>query len=147
MPNNAIAEMQLGGRRKTLYERRRTVQVGLLVLLAVNGILGFLAFRPSSLQVGDIERLRTDRRERKETVDRLKKVEASLVESAKQGDQFYDTKFLPASTGFATIMEEVEKIATANGVKKGSVSYSTQPVKDREGIEVVEINTGIDGDY
>jgi Tfp pilus assembly protein PilO len=148
MPINPIPEVQLGAaRRRTLYERRRLVQGALLMLLIVNVVLGFFAFRPNPIERGELERLRIERRGRQETVDRLRQIQASLVESARRGDQFYDVQFLPASTGYATLMEEVERIANATGVKKGSESYSSQPVKDRPGIEAVDIDTSVDGDY
>ena len=143
-----MTEVQLGTvRRRTLYERRRMVQAGLLVLLVVNGVLGFFAFQPSALQAGELERLRIERKGRKESVDRLKRIESSLVESARRGDEFYEVRFLPASTGFATIMEEVDKIANSTGVRKGSVAYTPTEMKDHPGLETVEIDTSVDGDY
>lgn len=148
MPSNRAAGLQIAGtHRTTLYERRRTVYAVLLVLLAVNGVLAFFAFQPASFQAADLEKLKNERRARRETVDRYRKIEVSLVESAKQGDQFYEVQFLPASTGFATIMEEFDKVAVSNGVRKGPVSYTTSPLKDRPGLESVIIDTAIDGEY
>jgi Tfp pilus assembly protein PilO len=145
---STIPEVKLGGsRRRTLYERRRAVQAGLLVLLVINGVLGFFVFRPNALQRGELQRLRIEERDLNQTVTRLKQIQSSLVESARRGDEFYNVKFLPASTGFATIMEEVEKIATASGIKTGSVSFSPHEVKDRAEIEAVEIDTSVDGEY
>src|SRR5437870_4176624 len=110
MPSNQIAEAvgaaRSAGRRRTLFERRRTVQVALLVLLAVDGLFGFLTLRPNGLSVkqqqAQLDQLNDELKTRKETVARQKAVERSLVESGKLGTEFIQTKFLPAATGFST---------------------------------------------
>ena len=134
-----------------LYERRRLVQGFLFGLLLLDGLIFFLAFRPAgqsfSQQRMELEKLNNEAKGKREMVARLKKVEANLTESMRQAEEFSKTKFLPADTGFSTIMEELDRIAVANNVRKGSVSYGVKPLKDRADIEAVEMDTALEGEY
>jgi Tfp pilus assembly protein PilO len=137
--------------KRDLYERRRWVRGGLLALLVLDGLFLFFSFRPlglsASQQNDDLQSLREEAKGKRETVARLRKIESTLGESNRLGDQFYQSKFLPAESGFGTIMEEVEKLAVANGVRKGTVSYGVQEIKDRPDLEEVSIDTTLEGDY
>lgn len=131
-----------------LYEHRRIVQGGLLALLVVNALFMFLIFRMGhEQQRGDLDQLNIEAKGRRETVARLKLIETNLGESRRLGDEFYNKKFLPITTGFSTVMEEVDKLAVSNGVRKGGVNYSLREVKDHPDIQQVEIDTSLEGDY
>ena len=148
MRNNAGAKKRWTG---DLYEHRRAVQAGLLALLVIDAAFLFLVYRPlgSSFaqQRAGLEQLTAEAKARRETVARLKQIEASLGESNKLGNDFYNQRFLPAETGFSTIMEEVDKLAVANNVVKGGVNYSLAEVKDHPEIAQVLIDTSLEGDY
>ena len=131
-----------------LYERRRMVQGGLLVLLAVDLLFVFLIFRMGhEQQRGDLDQLNIEAKGRRETVARLKLIENNLGESSRLGSEFYQKKFLSLTTGFSTVMEEVDRLAVANGVRKGGVNYSLHEVRDHPDIQQVEIGTSLEGDY
>jgi len=137
--------------KRDLYEHRRWVRGGLMTLLVIDALFFFFSFRPMGMsfsqQNGELQSLRDEAKGRRETVDRLRKIEGALSDSNRLGDQFYQTKFLPAETGFGTIMEEVDKLAVANGVHKGAVSYGVHEIKDRVDLEEVDIDTTLDGEY
>ena len=136
---------------RSLYERRRVVWGVLIGLLAVDLALVFFTLRPNGLSVAqqraEVARLNGELQAHRESLEHLERIKAMLAESTHQGDDFLKTKFLPAETGFSTLMEEVDKLAVANGVRKGGVNYTTTPVKDRPGIETVAIDTTLEGDY
>ena len=130
---------------------RRPIQIGLVVLLLLDLLFFVLAFRPAGQSFAEqkqaLDRLRSDIGAHRETVERLRKIEASLASARSQGDEFYRTRFLPQATGFSTIMEEVDKLVSATGVRKGTVNYAVAEVKDRSDLEEVEITTSLEGEY
>jgi Tfp pilus assembly protein PilO len=137
--------------KRDLYEYRRWVRGGLIALLVIDAIFLFFSFRPmgstASQQQEELKGLRDDAKAKRESVARLKKIESTLAESGRLGDQFYASKFLPAESGFGTIMEQLDKLAVSNSVHKGSVSYALQEIKDRPDLEGVVIDTTLEGDY
>jgi Tfp pilus assembly protein PilO len=137
--------------KRDLYEYRRWVRGGLIALVVIDALFFFFSFRPMgrsfSQQNEELKSLRDDAKSKREKVERLRKIEATLGESNRLGEQFYQTKFLPAETGFGTIMVEMERLADSTGVHKGAVSYSVQEIKDRPDIEGVSISTSLQGDY
>lgn len=130
---------------------RRVVQVALVALFAVDVAFFVLGFLPATQsfaeQRKELESLTEEVKAKRQAVAALKKVEASLSESRKQDDEFYRTKFLPRATGYSQIMEEVDKLAQATGVKKGSVGYGLGELKGRPDLNVVQITTSVDGEY
>jgi Tfp pilus assembly protein PilO len=136
---------------RSLYDRRRAVWGALLGVLALDAALVFFTLRPSGLsmaqQKAELARLNADLKTRRDSLAHLEHIQAMLSDSGRQGEEFLKTKFLPAETGFSTIMEEVDKLAVSNGVRKGGVSYSNAAVKDRPGIEAITIDTSLEGEY
>jgi Tfp pilus assembly protein PilO len=151
MPNNPDNSAPGSGLKRDLYEHRRWVHGGLIALLVIDALFFFFSYRPlglsASQQLESLKALRDEAKGKREAVARLKKIEATLGESSRLGDQFYESRFLPAETGFGTIMEELEKLSVATGVHKGSVSYGVQDIKNRPDLEGVAIDTTVEGEY
>ncbi len=147
MSKNSQAGKTRGGRR----DWRRVVQVALVVLLVVDVLFFILGFLPAGQtfagQKGELEKLREDLKDRQNAVAHLKKVEAALADARARGDEFYTTKFLPQTTGYSRVMEEVDKLAMSAGVRKGSVAYAAAEVKNRPDLIAVDITTSVEGDY
>lgn len=137
-----------GSGRRSL---RRPIQIGLLALLLVDLLFFVLAFRPAGQSIAEqrqgLERLRADLEQRRAAVERLHAIEANLTEARRGGEDFYRTRFLPKAIGFSVIVEELDKLASANGVRKGPVGYNLAEVKGRSDLEAVEITTSLEGDY
>lgn len=150
-PQSGPRKASRQGMTRDLYEHRRWVHGVLLALLVLDALFFFFSFRPMgqsfSQQDAELKSLREDAKGRRLKVDRLRKIEATLGDSNRLGDQFYQTKFLPAETGFGTIMEEVDKLAVATGVHKGAVSYSVRDIKNRPDLEGIDIGTTLEGEY
>jgi len=147
MPRNSQAGKTRSGRR----DWRRLIQIALVALLVVDVLFFILGFMPSGQsftgQKSDLEKLRDDLKVRQVAVAHLKKVEAALADSRQKGDEFYTTKFLPQTTGYSRVMEEVDKLAKSAGVKKGGVAYAAAEVKNRPDLIAVDITTAVEGDY
>ena len=139
------------GLQRPRRDWRRIIQIAFLVLLVLDLLFVFLALRPVGLssagQKKELEDLSAELKGRRETVAALQKIEASLAEARHQGDEFYSRQFLPNSTGYSTIMEEVDRLAAASEVRKGSVAYNLSEVKNRSDLEQVDITTSLEGDY
>jgi hypothetical protein len=130
----------------------RSVLPALLVLLAVVNVLVFaLALKPVGARAREqrdtLQRLQEDQQARGAALARLREI-ISLLDAARTDDAaFYQEKFLPRNEGFSIIMEELDKVAKANNVNKGSVAYSLGEVPGRPEINQVEITTTVDGEY
>lgn len=149
MPKNNHAEAGAAPAARTGVWR---VFPAVLFVLAVLNLLFFaLALRPAGERArGEregLQRLQTDLHSRRETVGRLRDIESKLGEARRQDVEFYQQKFLPRETGFSTIMEELEKLAQANHVRKGGVSYSLTDVPGHPELSQVDIMTVLDGEY
>lgn len=146
-PPNQTSEPPAAARR-----RWRRILQGLLAALFLLNVLFFaLALKPAGLrsreQAEMFGRLQRDLESRRETVGRLRKIAATLGEAGRQDAEFYQGKFLPKPTGFSIIMEELDRLAKANQVRKGAVGYTTGEVRGRAELNQVDVTTVLDGDY
>lgn len=140
-----------GSSRPARRDWRRIIHIAFLVLVVLDLLFVFLALRPVGLssagQKKELEDLRAELKGRRETVAALRRIETNLAEARRQGDEFYSHRFLANSTGYSTIMEEVDRLALANGVRKGMVSYDLNEVRNRGDLQQVDITTSLEGDY
>ena len=131
--------------------RWRLLQGLLAGLLAVNILFFYLAPKPAgerAREQAEVERqLDQDLGSRQETVERLRNITENLDQARQQGLQFHKDKFLPKLEGFRILMEELDKLARANRVSKGNVSYSLSEVKGRPELNEVRVTTVLEGDY
>jgi Tfp pilus assembly protein PilO len=145
--NNPTATVARPPRR----DRRKTIRFTLATLLGVNLILVALVFWPAgqsyASQKQELEKLRADAQGKRELVGRGRMIEANLATARKQGDDFYNKQFLPSATGYSVIMEEIDKLAQSNGVKKGGVGYTVGEVKNRPDLQSIDISTTLEGEY
>ena len=128
---------------------RRLLQGLLAGLLAINIL--FFSLAPAGerarKQAELFRRLGQDLESHRETVKRLRDIAANLDQARQQGLEFHQDKFLPKPTGFSILMEELDKLARANRVRKGTVSYSLSEVKGRPELNEVHVTTVLEGDY
>lgn len=131
---------------------RRVALPALLVLLALINILVFaLALKPAGIRTREqrdtLQRLQDEGQSRRATVARLREIISRLDVARNENAAFYQDKFLPRATGFSTIIESLDKLAKANNVSKGPVSYTLTDVPGRADVNQVEIVTTVEGDY
>jgi len=150
MPKSSQANQALG-LRAAHRPWRRFLQGALAILVVVNAMFFVLALKPAGARAREqaemFRRLQSDLESRRVTVERLRKIVASLEEGSHQDAEFYRTKFLPKPTGFSIIMEELDKLAKANRVRKGGVNYALGEVRGRPELNQVDVSTTLEGDY
>ncbi len=131
--------------------RRRLLQGLLAGLLAVNILFFILALKPGGQRAREqaevFRELGQDLESRRETVKRLRNIAANLGQARHQGLEFHRDKFLPKPTGFSILMEEVDKLARANRVRKSTVTYSLSDVQGQPELNEVHVTTVLEGDY
>jgi Tfp pilus assembly protein PilO len=140
---------------ETVTARRevwRSVLPALLVLLAVVNVLVFaLALKPVGARTREqrdtLQRLQEERQARGAAVARLREIVSRLDAARIDDAAFYQEKLLSRNEGFSIIMEELDKLARASNVNKGSVGYSLGDVPGRPEVNQVEISTMVDGEY
>ena len=130
---------------------RRLLQGLLAGLLAVNILFFSLALKPAGERAREqaelFRGLGQDLESRRETVKRLRNIAANLGQARTQGLQFHRDKFLDKPTGFSILMEELDKLARANRVRKGTVTYSLSDVQGQPELNEVHVTTVLEGDY
>lgn len=151
MPRNDHPDPDAGAAVLARRSRRRITQGLLAVMVLVDVLFFSLALKPAGQRAREqreaFERLRNDLQSRRETLVRLRKIAGNIGDARGQDMEFYQEKFLPKPTGFSIIMEEVDRLAQANKVRKGAVSYGLAEVRGRPELNQVEINTTVEGDY
>ncbi len=121
------------------------------VLVVVNLVFFVLLLKPTgeraNQQRQQVDALRKELQSDRDAAARLREIAGNLDVSSREGSDFYSQKFLSKLTGFSVVMEEVDRAARANNVRKGGVSYTLQPIQGRPDMEQVDISTMVDGDY
>ncbi len=82
----------------------------------------------------------------KADVERGEKIKASLPQVGKDCDGFYKADFLPASTGYSAVVEELTEITHKAGLKTGGVSFQQKELKGH-GVTEIAMKTTVEGDY
>jgi type IV pilus assembly protein PilO len=82
----------------------------------------------------------------KADVARGEKIKASLPQVGKDCDGFYQSDFLPASSGYSAVVADLTEITRKAGLKTGSVSFAQKELKDH-GVTQVVVKTTVEGDY
>jgi Tfp pilus assembly protein PilO len=144
----AISEAPSGAR---VFPWRPVLLGAIGVLLAINLVFFVLLLKPAGQraeqQRQQVEELRKQMQSHRDAAAALHSIAGNLDVSSREGSDFYAQKFLPKPTGFSIVMEEVDRAARANNVRKGSVSYGLGAVAGRPDLEQVDITTVVDGDY
>ncbi len=121
------------------------------MLVVVNVTFFALALKPAGArarqQAETFRRLQSDLESRRKTVAQLREIVGGLDKAGGQSSDFYRAKFLPKPTGFSIVMEELDKLAKANRVRKGSVNYALGEVRGRPELNQVDVSTTLEGDY
>lgn len=151
MPRNSPPKQVWEARAASHRSWRRILQWLLGALVLVNVLFFALALKPAGLRAREqaemFRRLQSDLESRRGMVDRLRKIVAGLDEGGRQDTEFYRAKFLPKPTGFSIVMEELDRLAKANRVRKGTVSYALGAVRGRPELNQVDVTTMLEGDY
>ncbi len=151
MPRNNNANIDADASLPSRRSWRRALQALLVALALVDALFFALLLKPAGerarLERDAFEQLRSELQARRDSLAGLRLVTANTSAARSEDVSFYQQRFLPASAGFSIIMEEVDKLAQANKVRKGSVTYALGDVRGQPELNQVDISTMIEGEY
>jgi hypothetical protein len=116
---------------KSIYRRQRQQYV-FAALLGVIGVVNLLFFlilyRPARSEYyglqESIQRLHGEVQSRKQSVERLEKLNAQLETSEQDRRQLFTTHFISRATGYSEILPKLERIAEDAAVKTTRKEYA-----------------------
>lgn len=137
--------------RKGESSARSRIQRILAVLLALNGSLLFLVFRPldrsPAERQAELQRSRVQYEGALNTVKQMRDLRARVQAAIQNDQQFSREHFLPRKTAFSAMLTDLERLASQNRLKTSSVSYRLKEDPKQPGFVNVEVTMTIDGQY
>jgi Tfp pilus assembly protein PilO len=126
------------------------IGLGLVLLLAVDIGLGVFLWKaaregPQAMHQ-QRDRLALHAKLLKADVARGESIRTSLPQVGKDCDNFYHDQFLPASTGYSSVVSDLGAIAQKSAVRTSGVSFAQKEVKGR-GVEEITIKATVQGGY
>ena len=120
-------------------------------LLAANIAAAVIAFKPFGGSAEDL------RRERADAGRRLAQLQANLAKTRqlvgnvelarREGDEFLGKYFTDRRTTSSTIIEELDRTATASGLKLRNYNAELNEIEGSDTLEMMSLNTAYEGDY
>jgi Type II secretion system (T2SS), protein M subtype b len=129
---------------------KKAISIALCVLVAMDLVLIVLVWRnsvrgPEEMRL-ERDRLAIEARLLRADVTRGEGIRASLPQVGKDCDAFYDQSFLPASTGYSEIDNDLSAIASKAGVRTTGYAFTEKEVNGR-GVTEVTMSTSVEADY
>jgi Tfp pilus assembly protein PilO len=129
---------------------KRSVLIGLVVVLLLDGALLVVDWRAARASM-------RSQREQAAQLNRQAALLASDVARAdsirsriplvkQNSDRFYADQFLPAATGYSSIVAELGELAGHSGLKTGGISFKQKELPKR-GVTEIQISASVEGDY
>lgn len=129
---------------------KRRVVWAIAVLFVVDLVVFFAGLRPFRVVEARRLALRSDLRrqfeERRQEVARLRDIQSKVEAAREQGDAFLRDQLLPQKEGFSTVVNELDAMAAAAAVRKGTVNFKTKSLQGHSLFEV-GLSTTVEGDY
>jgi Tfp pilus assembly protein PilO len=154
MPWRGFSEMSgsvVSAGRNGKSRTRARLRVAILAVLAVNAVLAVLVFhRPGFTlpqQQAELLRARESFEAAQESVHQMRDLRSKLQGALQNGDQFAREHFLARGEGFSAILTDLERRASATGLRPGGITYSLSDQEDQPGWTGVEVTLTVEGDY
>jgi len=129
---------------------KRWVRNGVTALLAADalllGVLWYNAIEHPEAEQRNLERLRQENKKLGGDVRRATTFREELPQVQKNCESFLRDTLLVSSSGYSTIVADLEKIASEAGLPPGTVGFKQKPA-DKQGIIEVEVTAAVDGPY
>jgi Tfp pilus assembly protein PilO len=141
--------LSAGGNGKS--RTRARLRVAILAVLAVNAVLVVLIFQRPGFTLPQQQAELVQARERFETaqtsVHQMQDLRSKLQVALQNGDQFAREHFLARGEGFSAILTDLERRASATGLRPGGITYQLSEEQDQPGWTSVEVTLTVEGDY
>jgi len=130
---------------------RVVVRAVLGLLLVANLAAAVFVFRPWGGSPEDLQRrlseLRTDVRQRAETVQRLRTLVETVEKTHNEADGFMGKYFLDDRTAYSTVLTELSDLAQQAGIKQKEHSFTTEPIEGSDTLSMMVITGYYEGTY
>jgi len=130
---------------------RVVMRVIIGILLVANLAAAVVAFKPFG---GSAEDLRQNQQSLQAELTTLRarlaktKQVAERVETARtQGDQFLAKYFLSERSASASLLQDLDQMATEAGIKMGQASFQPQEIEGSDTLYMLSIQAGFEGSY
>jgi hypothetical protein len=120
-------------------------------LLAANLAAAVIAFKPFGGSADDLQReeaaLNRQLSGLRDHVAKSKQLVAKMQNARKDTDLFMAKYVTDEHSGASTILDELARIATEAGVRPLPQSYNEQEIKGSDGMKMVSVTEGCEGNY
>jgi len=120
-------------------------------LLAANLVAAVIAFKPFGGSVDDLQREEAALNQQlsglRDHVAKSKQLVAKLQNARQDTDQFMAKYITDERVGASTLLDELNRIATEAGVRPLPQSYNEQEIKGSDGMKMVSVTEGCEGNY
>jgi Tfp pilus assembly protein PilO len=129
---------------------KRGVLTGLVVVLLLDGVLLVVNWRAARAsmhsQREQAARLNRQADQLASDVTRAEAIRGRIPQVKQNSDRFYADQFLPAATGYSSIVAELGELAGHSGLKTGGISFKQKELEKR-GVTEIQISASVEGDY
>ena len=120
-------------------------------LLAANIVAAVIAFKPFGGSADDLQRERADSGRRLAQLQARLAATRQLVDKVelarREGDDFLAKYFTDRRTTYSTIIEELDRTATASGLKLRNYNGELNEIEGSDTLQMMSLNTAYEGDY
>lgn len=147
-PSNHIAAASSHAEGSRSRNRLRAILAG---LLALNLALAAMALRSpgrtEEQRRSDLAQLEEQHREALRTVQRLRQLKQKVQDATANEQAFARANFLPRNSAFSQMLADLERLASANRLQPGDVTYSLTEPDNQLGWVGVDVTLSVEGDY
>lgn len=122
----------------------------LAILLTLDVALIILDWRNAETATGsqklEAAHLKQETAQFEKDVARAQAIRNHMPEVRKNCEHFYTERFLPASTGYSSVVADLGELAGHAGLKTTGVTFKQRAIEKR-GVLEIDINASIEGDY
>jgi hypothetical protein len=139
------------GNGKSVSSARSRIQRILAVLVVLDGVLLFLAFRPPGPSLAEREaefsRSRAQYETALSTVKQMHDLQTKFQSALQNDQQFSQDHFLQRKTAFSAMLTDLERLASQNQLKTSDISYELTDDTKQQGLVGVEVTMTLEGEY
>ena len=127
------------------------IRLTLGVLLAANLVAGYFVLRPIGGSPEELRQQSADMRaqiaQQTRALEQLRALAGKIELGRAEGDSFMSKYFLPRRTAYATIMTDLNDVATQAKVTTKESSYAIEPVEGSDTLDMMQITANFEGAY
>ncbi len=134
-----------------IKDPRVMMRVIIGVLLAANLVAAILAFHPFGGSAEDLqheqEQLGSQLAQLRARLNMSKRLVDKVQNARTQGDKFMGQYFMDVDKAAPLIVEELERMRTAAGIKMGQASFNSELIEGSDSLYLLSIQVGFEGSY